>query len=76
MAKSRFKYDLDSGEVPAVIMYDKDLLEIFGSWMMSRVESEHNLQWWARIMVAKTILFLFVNYKTHNTTELRIMGHS
>ena len=76
MAKSRFKYDLHSGEVPAVIMYDKDLLEIFGSWMMSRVESEHNLQWWARIMVAKTILFLFVNYKTHNTTELRIRGHS
>lgn len=31
MANSRFKYDLDSGEVPAVITYDKDLLEIFGS---------------------------------------------
>ena len=34
--KLKVKYDLDSGEVSAVITNDEDLLEIFGS------ESEHN----------------------------------
>ena len=66
---------MDSVEVSAVRTHVKDLLEIFGSEMMSRVESEHNPQRWVRIMVAITIfkfLFLFMNCETHNTAELRI----
>ena len=42
--KLKIKYDLDSVEVSAVRTHDKDLLEIFSSEIMSRVESEHNPQ--------------------------------
>ena len=64
---------MDSGEVSVVIAHDEDLVEIFGSEMMSRVKSQHNPQWWVRIMVAiNSFLFLFMNYETHNTAELRI----
>ena len=59
--KLKIKYDLDSGEVSVVITHEEDLLEIFGSGMMSRVESKHNPQWWVIIMVAISIFkFIFI----------------
>ena len=33
---------MDSGEVSAVTAHDENVLEMFGSEMMSRVESKHN----------------------------------
>ena len=41
MANSRLN-DSNSGEVSAVITHDEDLLEIFGSEIMSRVACEQN----------------------------------
>ena len=41
-SKLKIKYDSNSGEVSAVITHDEDLLEIFGSEIMSRVACEQN----------------------------------
>ena len=41
-SKLKIKYDSDSDEVSAVATHDKNLLEIFGYEMMTRVKSEHN----------------------------------
>ena len=60
-SKLKIKYDSDSDEVSAVATHDKNLLEIFGYEMMTRVKSEHNPRRWVRIMVAITIFkFIFV----------------
>ena len=54
--------------VSAVISHDEDLLEIFGSEMMSKVESERNPRRWLRIMVAITIFkFIFIIYELRNS---------
>ena len=66
--KLKIKYDSDSGKVSAVITHDEDLLEIFGSEMMSRVKSGHNLPRRVRVMVAITIfkfIFIFI-YELRN----------
>ena len=40
--KLKIKYDSDSGDVSVVITHDENLLETFGSKIMSRGENEHN----------------------------------
>ena len=70
--KLKIKYDLDSGEVSVVIAHEEDLLEIFGSGMMSRVESEHNPQWWVIIMVAIIYFQIYFYFYFHlRTMKLR-----
>ena len=67
-SKLKNKYDSDSGEVSVIVTHDKDLSEIFGSEMMSRVKSEHNPEW-VRIMVALTTfksIFIFI-YELQNS---------
>ena len=65
--KLKIKYDMDSGEVSAVTVHDENVLEMFGSEMMSRVESKHNSRRWVPIIVAITIfkfIFIFILWTT------------
>ena len=41
-SKLKIKYNSDHGEVPAIITYDEEILEIFGAETVRRVESKRN----------------------------------
>ena len=65
--KLKTKYDMHSGDVSEVTTRDENVLEIFGSEMISRVENKHNSWWWVPIIVAITIfkfIFVFILWTT------------